>query len=133
MSESTGSFEFIIESKKKYGPMIWIQKVKDEIHKGTPDIEAVFYGIPVFLESKLVHELSLCTTHKFTPMQIHKLKERAKAGAVCGGLLICNKKYRFIDYQKIPENGLITKELYETLEVFSWPNVTSRWRQMANF
>lgn len=132
MSESKGSQNFIKYSKSLLGRKLWIKKVIDPLEKGVPDIQAVYLGMPVFLESKLIHSISRASTHKFEKIQVEQLEERAKSGAMAFGLLICEREYRYINWNEIPKNGIITKEQYENAEVFNWDSVRLKWLQMVN-
>lgn len=127
MAETDISQKFIKSQKEEYGRVLHIEKVFNNIKKGEPDIFAIYKGMPLYAEVKLVNSISLTNLYPFKKLQLEILAIKARAGAICIGILGNGKEYRYIMYDKLTEH--ITKEEYLNAEIFEWGKLRSLWIQ----
>lgn len=125
MAETNISQTFIKSQKDKYGRFLYIEKTFNPLKKGEPDISAIYKGMPVYLETKLINSISLTNLYPFKKLQLENLAIKARAGAMCIGLLGNGKEYRYIMHDKLTEH--ITKEQYLSAEIFEWEKLKSLW------
>lgn len=126
--ESEFSQEFIKSQKLLYGPDLYIKKYTSAYEIGEPDIYSVYKGMPLYAESKTINSISLKNIHPFKEIQINNLKEKAKAGAFCIGLLLMKNKYKYLIYDKLHEH--ITPEEYKNAPEFNYEKIYQEWKQM---
>lgn len=124
MSESTQSEKFIKDYKERYGRELYIKKVIDPFTKGEPDIQAIYKGMPLFAEAKLLHS-SYKNTHPFTEIQLYNLSIKAQAGAICIGILYHKNEIRYLMYNQLKE--YLSKEDWDKAEEFNWENLRLIW------
>lgn len=127
MAETDISQKFIKSQKEEYGRVLHIEKVFNNLKKGEPDIFAIYKGMPLYAEVKLVNSISLTNLYPFKKLQLEILAIKARAGAICIGILGNGKEYRYIMYDKLTEH--ITKEEYLNAEIFEWEKLRSLWTQ----
>lgn len=127
MSETDKSQKFISEQREKYGKLISIEKIIRPDKKGEPDIFAIFKGMPVYAEAKLINSISHRNLYPFKELQLDSLEEKAKAGAMCIGILFKNNEARFLMWNDLKE--YLNKSDWDKAEVFSWEILRSRWMQ----
>lgn len=125
-AESNASQNFIKNQKKIYGRSLYIKKMPP-VTIGEPDIYAIFQGMPIHLESKFINPISLTNVHEFSEIQMENLAIKARAGAICGGLLLHEKRIKFIPYDKL--HAHISKQEFLDAEDFNWEILKSRWMQ----
>lgn len=127
MSESNKSQKFIKEQKEKYGKLIHIEKLIRPDKKGEPDIFAIFKGMPVFAEAKLINSISYENLYPFKELQLDSLAIKAKAGAMCIGILYMGNETKFLMHYDLKE--YLNKEDWNKAEVFSWETLWLKWMQ----
>ena len=125
MAETDISQKFIKSQKEEYGRVLHIEKVFNSLRKGEPDIFAIYKGMPLYAEVKLVNSIPLTNLYPFKKLQLEILAIKARAGAICIGILGNGKEYRYIMYDKLTEH--ITKEEYLNAEIFEWEKLRSLW------
>lgn len=125
MAETDISQKFIKSQKDKYGKALYIEKVFNNLKKGEPDIFAIYKGMPLYAEVKLINSISLTNLYPFKKLQLEILAIKARAGAISIGILGNNKEYRYIMYNNL--NEYITKEQYLNAEIFEWEKLRSLW------
>jgi penicillin-binding protein-related factor A (putative recombinase) len=126
MGETKESADFIKFQQAKYGRSLYIEKQFNPLKVGEPDIISIYKGMPCFMESKKVNELSLKNIHPFADIQIRNLRIKKQAGAVAIGLLILNQnEIRFLELEDL--KNYITKEDWLKAEVFDWEILRCRW------
>lgn len=126
-AESNASKKFIDKQRLIYKKDLYIKKMPSTIAIGEPDIYAIFQGMPLHAESKFINPISLTNTHEFNEIQIENLAIKARAGAMCIGLLLHEKTIKFIPYDKL--HAHITKEEFLNAEEFNWQKLKSLWMQ----
>ena len=133
MAETDISQKFIKSQKDIYGRVLYIEKVFNNLKKGEPDIFAIYKGMPIYMEAKLINSISLTNLYPFKKIQLEILAIKARAGATCIGLLGNGEEYRYIMYDKLTEH--ITKEQYLNAEIFEWEKLRSLWTKsiLTNF
>ena len=125
MSESSGSQSFIKEQREKYGRLIHIEKIIRPDVSGEPDIFAIFKGMPVYAESKLINILSYRNLYPFKELQLDTLEQRAKSGAMCIGLLYMDKEVKYLMYYDLKE--YLNREDLAKAKPFSWEALREKW------
>lgn len=125
MSESIQSRNFIKKNKEQYGNILYIEKVINPLKTGEPDIHAIYKGMTIYAESKLLHQPSYKNTHPFTEIQLYNLAIKAKAGAICIGLLFCGKEVKYLIHNQLKE--YLNKQDWEKGELFDWETLRSNW------
>lgn len=128
MSESNRSQTYIKEQKEKYGYLIDIEKIIRPDKKGEPDIHAVFKGMPVWAEAKVINSLSYRNLHPFEDLQLDTLAMKAKSGAMCIGILYKDRETRYLMYYDLKK--YLNKSDWDKAEVLDWPILRSRWMQI---
>jgi penicillin-binding protein-related factor A (putative recombinase) len=133
MSETKESANFIETQKEIYGRVLYISKQFMPLKVGEPDIVACYKGMPCYIESKKINEISFINNHPFTDIQIHNLRIKKQAGAMAIGLLILNKNnIRFLDVSDLKNH--ITKEDWLKAEKFNWETLRLKWiKEIQNF
>jgi len=134
MGETKDSADFIKSQKEKYGRSLYIEKQFNPLTVGEPDIFSIYKGMPCFMESKKINELSFINNHPFADIQIRSLKIKKKAGSVAIGLLILDQNnIRFMEPEDLKNH--ITKEDWFNAEVFDWEMLRLNWiaRIQENF
>lgn len=127
MSETSKSKDFIKDNKGKYGRSLFIKKIIDPVTTGEPDIYAIYKGMPVHAEAKLLHESSYKNTHPFLEIQIHNLSIKAQAGAMCIGILYRGKEVRYLMYDQL--KPFLDKSDWDNAKEFNWEILLSNWRK----
>jgi penicillin-binding protein-related factor A (putative recombinase) len=127
MSETDKSQKFIKEQKEKYGKILFIEKIITNHKKGEPDISAVFKGMPISAEAKLINSISYKNNYPFKELQLDTLEEKSKAGAMCIGILFKDNEVRYLMWYDLKE--YLNKSDWEKAEVFDWEILLSRWMQ----
>ena len=125
--ESDLSQQFILDQKRLYGPDLKIEKVINPFKTGEPDIFSIFRGMPLYAETKSINPISLKNIYPFKEIQIETLKENARAGAICIGLLLMNNIYKYITYDKIHEH--ITPQEYKDAKIFNYEEIYEEWKK----
>ena len=133
MSESDKSQIFINEQRAKYGRNLLIEKIIRPDKKGEPDIFAIFKGMPVYAEAKLINAVSYKNLFPFKELQLDLLAIRAKAGAMCIGILYKDKEVRYLMHYDLKE--YLDKSDWDKAKEFNWEALKSLWMQniQANF
>jgi penicillin-binding protein-related factor A (putative recombinase) len=127
MSESDKSKSFIDNQKAKYGKILYIEKVIRPDRKGEPDIFAIFKGMPVYAEAKLINSISYRNLYPFKELQIDSLAIKAKAGAMCIGILYKDNEIRYLMHYDLKE--YLDKSDWDKAEVFDWETLKLRWTE----
>jgi hypothetical protein len=127
MSESDKSKSFIDNQKAKYGKILYIEKVIRPDKKGEPDIFAIFKGMPVYAEAKLINSINYRNLYPFKELQIDSLAIKAKAGAMCIGILYKDNEIRYLMYYDLKE--YLDKSDWDKAEVFDWETLKLRWME----
>jgi penicillin-binding protein-related factor A (putative recombinase) len=127
MSEASFSLAFITLMRKTYGRDIWIEKVIRPDKKAEPDIQGVFKGMPFFFECKLLNSKSFTTLHEFSDLQIDVLKTRSLSGAVCLGLLFCDKEVKYLKAEELVNR--VTKKEWENAYMFNILGIYLDWKK----
>jgi hypothetical protein len=125
MSESDKSKSFINDQKEKYGKILFIEKVIDSNTKGRPDIQAIFNGMPIVMEAKLINSLSYRNIYPFKAIQLDTLELMAKAGTVSIGLLYMEKEVRYLMYYDLKE--YLDKTDWDKAKPFSFEELRKEW------
>jgi hypothetical protein len=125
MSETDKSLKFIEKQKEIHGRYLYIEKVIRPDKTGEPDIFAIYKGMPVYAESKLMNEISCTNLYPFKEKQLDTLERRFYAGAMSIGLLFLRNEVKYIMYDKLKPK--ITKEDWDTAEVFDWQTLLLQW------
>ncbi len=123
--ETESSSKFVDETIRKYGSRVWIQKQEDPLRVGTADIYSVVDGMFIPMECKKVKEDrgNSILSHRFTRMQIKRMKDLLAAHAFPIGLIFYEKEKRYILPLAIREDGNISMEEYLKLPIFDWMEV----------
>lgn len=133
MSESELSQKFIQKQKDLYGRDLDIEKIINPFKKGEPDIRAVYKGMPMFMESKLINDISLINPKKFEEMQLRNLAIKAKSGSICLGLLMkYDSPVKYLFYNEILKIGFITKDQYINAKIFNLDELRKIWMERIN-
>ena len=127
MSESTKSQKFIKEQKEKYGKLIYIEKLIRPDKKGEPDIFAIYKGMCVYAEAKLINSITYENLYPFKELQLDSLAIKAQSGAMCIGILYKDKEVRFLMHYDLKE--YLNKDDWEKAEKFNWEILRSKWMQ----
>lgn len=123
-SETNFVTDFIDDSKAEFAPDLWIKRIIDTIHLGTPDIYAHYKGIFLPIEAKKgFRRNGQILDHHFKPIQVHELTELRKSRAYSMGLIFMENEKRFILPEEIPENGNLNLDLFNKLPHFSWRTI----------
>lgn len=125
MSETDKSKTFIDNQKAKYGRNLFIEKVIDSNTKGRPDIQAIFKGMPIVMEAKLINSLSYRNIYPFKAIQLDTLELMAKAGTVSIGLLYMEKEVRYLMYYDLKE--YLDKTDWDKAKPFSFEELRKEW------
>lgn len=127
-SETNFVTDFIDDSKAEFAPDLWIKRIIDTIHLGTPDIYAHFNGIFLPIEAKKgFRRNGLILDHHFKPIQIHELMMLKKSRAYSMGLIFMDNEMRFILPEEIPENGNLNLDSFNKLPHFSWRTILDEY------
>lgn len=125
MSETDKSKIFIDSQRLKYGRNLFIDKVIRTDKKGEPDIQAVFKGMPVFAEAKLINSISYRNLYPFKELQIDNLAIKAKAGAMCIGILFKDNEVRYLMHNNLKE--YLDKSDWDKAKPFSFEELKKEW------